>query len=197
MSFYVITNKNQETQIDNLENLHRESFNGSDEFNDLLIKFVKNHKNNKERPYYFDKVTDVVRHIIYSFKKYQTEPEDIESGEVMERDYAMMLCFFFNAHAFISLIKNSKYNNKIDFDNDLLNGVKFFRDCFAHQYEKELIRGGDKYYIPHIKQRATAMLDMLEMRDPDSGVLAYEVSFSLSCFYVALKNNFKKFIEII
>ena len=114
----------------------------------------------------------------------------------MERDYTMMLNFFLNSHAFIHLIKNSEYKEIIKPDDSLQKGIKFFRDCFAHQHEKELIRGGDKYYIPHIKQRATAMLDSLEMCDPDSGAIMYEVNFSLNCFYVALRNIFKEFIKV-
>lgn len=195
MSFYVITNSNQETQIEALNSLHIKSFNGRDDFRDLLVQFVQEHKNDEKLPYFFEKVSDMVRHIIYSFKKYQTEPDDSEYEEVMERDYSMMLNFFMNVHAFIHLIKNSEYKNIIKFEDNLSKGIKFFRDCFAHQYEKELIRDGDKYYIPHIRQRAMAMLDILEMRDPNSGAIVYEVNFSLSCFYMKLKDIFKKFIE--
>lgn len=197
MSFYVITNSCQETQLEALNNLHIKNLNGSDEFSDLLIQFVKKYRYNKDIPYYFKKISDVVRHIIYSFQKYQTEPDDNEYEEVMERDYAMMLNFFMNAHAFIYLIKNSTHKNIIKSDDSLPKEINFFRDCFAHQHEKELIRGGDKYYIPHIRQRAIPMLDILEMRDPDSGVIVYEVNFSLRCFYVALKDIFKKFIEVV
>lgn len=195
MSFYVITNSNQETQIEALNSLHRKSFSSRDDFHDLLVQFVQEHKNDEKRPYFFEKASDLIRHIIYSFEKYQTEPDDNEYKEVMERDYAMMLNFFMNAHAFILLIKNSTHKNIIKSDDSLSKGINFFRDCFAHQHEKELIRGGDKYYIPHIRQRAMATLDILEMRDPDSGVIVYEVNFSLSCFYVGLKDIFKNFIE--
>lgn len=195
MSFYVITNSNQETQIEALNSLHIKSFNGKDDFHNLLVQFVQEHKNDEKRPYFFEKASNAIRHIIYSFKKYQTEPNDSEYEEIMERDYAMMLNFFMNAHAFIHLIKNSTHKNIIKPDDSLPKGIKFFRDCFAHQYEKELIKGGDKYYIPHIRQRAMAMLDILEMRDPDSGVIVYEVNFSLSCFYVGLKDVFKNFIK--
>ena len=80
----------------------------------------------------------MIRHIIYSFKKYQTEPNNSDYGEIMERDYAMMLNFFLNANVFIYLIKNSEYKNIIKSDDNLPKGIKFFRDCFAHQHEKEL-----------------------------------------------------------
>lgn len=195
MSFYVITNSNQETQIEALNSLHIKSFSSKDDFHDLLVQFVQGHKDDEKRPYFFEKVSDAICHIIYSFKKYQTEPNDSEYEEVMERDYAMMLNFFMNAHAFIYLIKNSVHKNIIKPDDSLPKGIKFFRDCFAHQHEKELIKGEDKYYIPHIRQRAMAMLDILEMRDTYSGAIVYEVNFSLNCFYVELKNIFKKFIE--
>ena len=68
MLFYIITNSNQETQLETLNSLHRKSFDSSDDFSDLLIQFIKIHRYNKERPYHFDKISDVIRHIIYSFK---------------------------------------------------------------------------------------------------------------------------------
>lgn len=197
MQFYVISNSKQEAQLNNLEKLHEATWEHSDNFNDLLKTFVKKYRNDKERPYYFDKIADIVRHIIYNFEKYQEEPDNKESQEtVLEKDYTMMLSFFFNANAFINLIKDSKIKNKVKSDNDLSKSIKFFRDCFAHQYEKELIRGGDKYYIPHIMQRGMVMLDMLEMRDLDSGAIIYEASFSLRHFYFSLKEIFETFLKL-
>jgi len=191
MLFHVVSNKHQETQLRELERLHEASFESSDNFSELLVKFVQKHRD-KDRPYYIDKISDAVRHIIYSFKEYEAEPDDYKN--MVERDYTMMLSFFFNANAFIHIIKDCELKDKVLIDNSLFYSIKFFRDCFAHQYEKELIKGGDKYYIPYIKQRAMAMLDILEICDPKSGKNVYEVNFSLRYFYVSLKNIFEKLV---
>ena len=55
MLFYIITNSNQETQLETLNSLHRKSFDSSDDFSDLLIQLIKIHRYNKERPYHLTK----------------------------------------------------------------------------------------------------------------------------------------------
>lgn len=188
--FYIVSNKHEKEYLDELISAHNQE--SEDEFYTILCNFVAKHRNDSNRPYLFDKITDLARHVIYSFQKYKEEPLDTDLQHVLEKDYVMMLSFFFNAHALISLLKN---HAKMDIDSDLSRGIKFFRDCFAHQYEKELFQKGEAYYIPHIRQRAMSMLDILEMCDPDSGKIVYEINFSLRYFYVSLQAVFKKYTE--